>query len=140
MISEHAVLTVDDEPANCRAVRRTLADDCRVLSAGSGAEALALMACEPVALVITDQRMPGMSGTELLSRAKMLYPDTVRIVLSGYTDLATVTAAINEGAIYKFLTKPWEHDALREDIRLAFHHHEQRTANQAALRAAPANP
>ena len=72
--------------------------------------------------------MPGMNGAEFLSRVKKLYPETVRIVLSGFTDLATVTAAVNEGAIYKFLTKPWEDDALREDIRQAFHRYEQQTA------------
>ena len=64
--------------------------------------------------------MPGTSGTELLSKVKEMYPDTVRMVLSGYTDLAAVTAAINEGAIYKFLTKPWNDEELRLQIRDAF--------------------
>jgi response regulator RpfG family c-di-GMP phosphodiesterase len=64
--------------------------------------------------------MPEMSGTEFLARVRQLYPDTVRIVLTGYTDLDSVTGAINRGAIYKFLTKPWDDDLLREQIREAF--------------------
>ena len=64
--------------------------------------------------------MPDMSGTEFLSRVRQLYPDTVRLVLTGYTDLESVTGAINQGAIYKFLTKPWDDDQLREQIREAF--------------------
>jgi FixJ family two-component response regulator len=64
--------------------------------------------------------MPGISGTQFLSRVKEMYPDTMRIVLSGYTDLATLTDAINRGAIYKFLTKPWDDEELRREIREAF--------------------
>ena len=71
-------------------------------------------------VVISDQRMPDMSGTEFLSRVRQLYPQTVRLVLTGYTDLESVTDAINRGAIYKFLTKPWDDDQLRDQIREAF--------------------
>ena len=67
--------------------------------------------------------MPEMSGTEFLSRVKAIHPNTVRIVLSGYTDLKSVTDAINEGAIYKFLTKPWDDQQIREQIRQAFLYH-----------------
>lgn len=135
--TSRALLLVDDEPNNLRALKRALGrDGYEIHTATSARQALEILAQTPISVIMSDQRMPGMSGTELLSRAKTLYPDTVRIVLSGYTDLTTVTAAINEGAIYKFLTKPWEHDVLREDIRLAFHHHEQRTGGQTA----PATP
>jgi DNA-binding NtrC family response regulator len=71
-------------------------------------------------VIITDQRMPGMTGVELLRRAKTLYPDTIRMVLSGYTELQSVTDAINEGAVYRFLTKPWDDEQLREQVRKAF--------------------
>jgi FixJ family two-component response regulator len=74
--------------------------------------------------------MPDMSGTEFLGRVRDLYPDTVRMVLSGYTDLATITDAINHGAIYRFLTKPWNDDELREHIRAAFRAHERRAAGE----------
>jgi len=79
-----------------------------------------MMAKQPAQVVISDQRMPDMSGTEFLSRIRQLYPDTIRMVLTGYTDLESVTGAINRGAIYKFLTKPWDDDQLREQIREAF--------------------
>ena len=59
-------------------------------------------------VIVSDQRMPQMNGTEFLSQVKTMYPDTVRLVLSGYTDLRSVTEAINRGAIYKFMTKPWQ--------------------------------
>ena len=68
--------------------------------------------------------MPEMNGTEFLSRVKDIYPNTVRIVLSGYTDLKSVTDAINQGAIYKFLTKPWDDKELRQTIAQAFQHHD----------------
>jgi len=67
--------------------------------------------------------MPEMSGTEFFSQVKAIYPNTVRIVLSGYTDLKSVTDAINEGAIYKFLTKPWDDQQIREQIQQAFSYH-----------------
>jgi DNA-binding NtrC family response regulator len=73
-----------------------------------------------VQVILSDQRMPEMSGTEFFSRVRQLYPDTIRIVLTGYTDLDSVTGAINRGAIYKFLTKPWDDDLLREQVREAF--------------------
>lgn len=74
-------------------------------------------------VIISDQRMPEMSGTEFLSQVKAIHPNTVRIVLSGYTDLKSVTDAINQGAIYKFLTKPWDDSQIREHIQQAFHYH-----------------
>jgi signal transduction histidine kinase len=117
VISEHAVLAVDDEPANQRAVSRALGDDCRVLSAGSGGEALAMMAREPVALVIADQRMPGMSGAEFLAETVERYPAVIRIVLTGYTDVDTLLEAINRNQVYHFLGKPWQPRELRQVVR-----------------------
>ncbi|MGH8432911.1 MAG: response regulator, partial [Pseudomonas sp.] len=76
-----------------------------------------------VQVILSDQRMPEMNGTEFLSRVKDLYPATIRIVLSGYTDLKSVTDAINQGAIYKFLTKPWDDAQLRSTIAQAFQHY-----------------
>ena len=116
MLREHTVLAVDDEPANLRAVRRTLSDDCRVLTAGSGREALEMMACEPVALVIADQRMPGMSGAAFLAETVERYPPVIRIVLTGYTDVDTLLEAINRGHVYHFLAKPWQARELRQVV------------------------
>jgi len=116
-----ALLVVDDEPNILSALRRLLRrENYRVLTASSGAEALEILAKEPVRVIVSDQRMPEMSGIELLSRVKGLYPDTVRIILSGYSELRTVTDAINEGAVWKYLTKPWDDESIKEEIRHAF--------------------
>lgn len=100
--------------------------DCRVLTACSAEEGLEQLALNKVQVIVSDQRMPMMSGIEFLGRVKELYPDTVRMVLSGYTDLQTVTEAVNRGAIYHFLTKPWEDEMLKEYIRTAFRHYHAR--------------
>ncbi|MES2116137.1 MAG: EAL domain-containing protein [Pseudomonadota bacterium] len=118
------VLLVDDEPHILAALKRVLRQDgYYILTAGSAQEGLELLALNAVQVVVTDQRMAGMSGTEFLSIAKNLYPDTVRLILSGYTDLATVTESVNEGAVFKFLAKPWDDDELRGNIRDAFRHY-----------------
>jgi diguanylate cyclase (GGDEF)-like protein/PAS domain S-box-containing protein len=115
------ILLVDDEPSILSSLRRLLRPDgYRVLTAASGAEALELAAQHDVQVVLTDQRMPQMTGTELLHRMCVIAPDTVRMVLSGYTDLDTITQAVNEGDIFKFMTKPWDDDQLRANIRDAF--------------------
>lgn len=117
----NTLLLVDDEPGILAALKRLLRlDGYRVLTASGGQEALDLLALNRVQVIVTDQRMPGMSGSEFLAVAKELYPDTIRLILSGYTDLQTLTDSINRGAIYKFLTKPWNDEALREQIHEAF--------------------
>ncbi|HET6718407.1 MAG TPA: EAL domain-containing protein, partial [Rhodocyclaceae bacterium] len=119
------LLLVDDEAGILSALKRSLRQDgYDILTAGSAREGLNILATHPVQVIVSDQRMPEMNGTEFLSRARDLYPDTVRLVLSGYTDLGSVTEAINRGAIYKFLTKPWDDAALKKDVREAFRHHE----------------
>ena len=91
-----------------------------ILPATNGVDALSLLALHPVGVIITDQRMPGMSGTELLARVRAMHPKSIRIVLSGYTGLDSITEAINRGEIYKFLTKPWKDEELLETVRVAF--------------------
>jgi diguanylate cyclase (GGDEF)-like protein/PAS domain S-box-containing protein len=118
---ERTLLLLDDEENILRALTRLLRrDGYKILSATSAREAFELLGRHEVHVVISDQRMPDISGTEFLSQVRTLYPDTVRLVLSGYTDLRTVTEAINRGAIYKFLTKPWDDEELRREIREAF--------------------
>jgi diguanylate cyclase (GGDEF)-like protein/PAS domain S-box-containing protein len=118
---QQTLLLVDDEVNILSALKRVLRrEGYQVLTAENTDLAFELLAKFPVQVIISDQRMPGMSGTEFLERAKMLYPNTVRIILSGYTDLASITEAINRGAIYHFLTKPWEDDKLRAEVREAF--------------------
>ncbi|MEA1922850.1 MAG: response regulator [Pseudomonadota bacterium] len=113
-----AILLVDDEEMILNALRRVLASfEWDVLIAESGAQALKIMARRPIALIISDQRMPGMSGLELLNLVKKEYPDTVRIVLTGYAEMDVVVKAINQGEVYRFFTKPWNNDELLETIR-----------------------
>jgi len=125
------LLLVDDEANILSALMRLLRrDGYDILTALSAIEGLELLATHPVDVIISDQRMPGMSGVEFLRRAKTLHPETVRLVLSGYTDLQAVTDAINEGAIYKFLTKPWDDGILRANIDEAFRHKEMADENR----------
>ncbi len=119
------LLLVDDEPYILSALKRMLrGEGYQILSANSASEGLELMAKNDVQVILSDQRMPEMSGTEFLGRVKDLYPDTVRIVLSGFSDLETIIQAVNQGAIYKFLSKPWDDALLREQIRDAFRYFE----------------
>ena len=119
------LLIVDDEPGVLSALKRVLRrDGYEILAVGSAREGFDVLATHEVQVIISDQRMPEMNGSEFLSRVRELYPDTIRIVLSGYTDLDTIVAAVNHGAIYRFLTKPWDDDLLREHIREAFRHQE----------------
>ena len=119
--SGQTLLLVDDEPNILNSLSRLLRrEGYTILTTTSPLDAFELLARQPVHVILSDQRMPEMSGTEFFSRVRQLYPDTIRIVLTGYTDLDSVTGAINRGAIYKFLTKPWDDDVLREQIREAF--------------------
>lgn len=128
-LPERTLLLVDDEPAILSSLKRLFRrEGYRLLSAGGGAEALELLASVDVGVVISDARMPEMSGSEFLGRVRELHPDTVRIMLSGYTDLKAVTSAVNRGEIFRFLTKPWDDDDLIGTVRDAFHHHESRHA------------
>lgn len=124
------LLLVDDEESILKALQRMLRREGYVIHlAASGEEGLAILAREPIGVIITDQRMPAMTGSQFLSKVKETYPDTIRIVLSGYTELNSITDAINRGAIYKFLTKPWDDQLLREQIADAFTHCELKSEN-----------
>ncbi|MBL8199223.1 MAG: response regulator [Chromatiales bacterium] len=128
------VLFVDDEPNVLDSIRRQLRKSCEILTATSGAEALALLKdTGPVALVISDMRMPGMSGAELLAKIRDLYPDTVRMILSGQADLDSTIAAINDGHIFRFLTKPSHEDALRRAVVAGLEQHELITTRKELL-------
>ncbi|MFT3859483.1 MAG: EAL domain-containing protein [Aquabacterium sp.] len=128
---QRTLLVVDDDPNIVASLKRLLRPDgYRVLTASCGEEGLRLLAANEIDVILSDQRMPGLTGVEFLQRAKALYPDTLRMVLSGFTELRTVTAAINEGAIYKFLTKPWEDEHLRRHVHEAFHQKEMADENR----------
>ncbi|MEO6423755.1 MAG: diguanylate cyclase [Candidatus Nitrotoga sp.] len=122
---ERIILIVDDEVEIGAALARMLRRySYKILRAKSGNEGLALLAEHDVGVVLSDQRMPEMTGIEFLSQVKELYPQTIRIILSGYTDLEVVMDAINRGAIYKFFTKPWDSEILCAELLEAFRHRE----------------
>jgi DNA-binding NtrC family response regulator len=120
----YKILIVDDEPANLRTLARLFRDDYEVLTAASGDEALALLGQHDVALLITDQRMPGMTGIELLKKTVPLRPRMVRIILTGYTDVDALVEAINCGQVYRYVAKPWDNEDLRLTVRRGLEHFE----------------
>lgn len=121
---KYKILLVDDEAANLRVLERLFAREFDVLTASSGAEALNLLTIYDFALIITDQRMPEMSGIEFLKRAAEMRAQTVRIILSGYTDAVDLVESINSGVVYQYITKPWSNDDLLQTVRLAMEYYE----------------
>jgi response regulator RpfG family c-di-GMP phosphodiesterase len=124
----YKIMIVDDEPANLRTLERLFRDDYSVITAQSGADALSLLEQHDVALIMTDQRMPAMTGIELLERTVALRPHMVRLLLTGYTDLSALIQAINSGNVYRYLTKPWNNDDLRLTVSRALEHYEVKKA------------
>ncbi|HUW39008.1 MAG TPA: HD domain-containing phosphohydrolase [Rhodocyclaceae bacterium] len=113
------LLCVDDEQNILSALRRLFRQDgYRILTAGSGEEGIGLMEREPVDLVISDMRMPGMDGAHFLERVSSRWPDTLRILLTGHADVASTIAAINKGRIFRYIAKPWDD----QDVRLIVRH------------------
>lgn len=117
------VLLVDDEANILASLKRTLRrEGYDILTAESAAEGFSLLARNDVQIIISDQRMPEMNGTEFLSRVKSLYPNTVRMVLSGYSEISAVTDSINKGAVYRFMLKPWDDEKLKVEVSGALRH------------------
>ena len=118
---ENTLLLLDDDENVLASLKRLLRrDNYRIFSAGDAPAAFEILANQKVGVIVSDQRMPGMTGVEFLRRVKELYPDSVRMVLSGFTEIDSVTDAINQGAVYRFLTKPWDDSLLRANIAEAF--------------------
>lgn len=114
------MLVVDDEPDNLDLLYRTFRRDFQVLKAESGIQALEVLSAEgEVAVIISDQRMPEMKGTEFLSRTVPQFPDTMRIILTGFTDVEDLVEAINSGQVYKYITKPWDPSELKAVVQRA---------------------
>ena len=124
----YKIMVVDDEPANTRLLQRLFRNDYEVVAAGSGTEALRLLEQYDFALIITDQRMPDMTGIEILKRTAGLRPHMVRIILTGYTDVETLVEAINSGHVYKYVSKPWNNEELRLMVSRALEHYETNKA------------
>lgn len=124
----YKILIVDDEAANLRMLERLFRHQFEIISATSGGEALELLRLYDVALIISDQRMPVMTGIEFLKRAAEMRQHTVRIILTGYTDARDLVEAINSGVIYKYVAKPWVNEELQQTVKRALQHYETNKA------------
>ena len=113
------VLFVDDEERILRSLRMQFRGRYDVLTAGSGAEAIEVVRGRLVHAVVSDQRMPGMLGAELLSRVRDISPATMRLLLTGYSDMQAIVASVNEGEIFRFIEKPWQQQRLLEAVEQA---------------------
>jgi len=123
MAAKPCLLVVDDEPDLVQSVQDLLRFDYRVLGAMRAADGLQLMQTERVHLIMSDQRMPEMTGVELLAKVKEKHPDTVRLLFTAYADLTAVIDAINEGNVYRYISKPWQVDDLKATLRQAYDHY-----------------
>ncbi|HIA55515.1 MAG TPA: response regulator [Candidatus Melainabacteria bacterium] len=129
MAMRHKILLVDDEEANVRLLKRVLSDEYDTVEALSGQDGLNLLKEHDISLIITDQRMPGMTGVQLLKESLAIRPDAMRILLTGYTDVQALIDAINSGHVYKYVPKPWDRDELRVTVRRAIETYELKQRN-----------
>jgi signal transduction histidine kinase len=119
MRPKHTILVVDDEPDVVKSVQDLLRFDYKVLGATRASDALRLINEQSVHVVLTDQRMPEMTGVDFLRKLREQFPDTVRLLITGYADIRAVIDAINQGNVYRYITKPWEPEELQSVIREA---------------------
>jgi response regulator RpfG family c-di-GMP phosphodiesterase len=117
--SRHCLLIVDDEPHVCDSVHDLLRREFRVLKANSAPEGCRIMQEEEVHIIMSDQRMPQVTGVELLTKIKVRHPQAIRMLFTGYADLESIIAAINQGHIYQFIKKPWQPEELQAAVRQA---------------------
>lgn len=133
----HTVLCVDDEQFVVASLARLLRHDYNVLTATSGEDALALVQHHKVDVLVSDQRMPGMKGVDLLRRVKDASPATMRILLTGYADLNAIVDSVNEGEVFRYITKPWKNEVLRYTVNVAAKAAAETAAQQQEMAALP---
>jgi len=131
-----AILIVDDSHNVLSSLRRILIDEpYDVYTAGSGIEGITILKTHPkIKVVISDEKMPGMSGAEFLSKVKSLYPEIIRIILTGCADIEAVMKAVNNGEIYRFFTKPWNEYDLKFAINAALHKYNMEEKNRILIK------
>lgn len=133
-MGDYTILVVDDEVSVLNAIFRVFRKDgYQILRSDNPGDALKLLEEHFCHLIISDYRMPGMDGVSFLREAMRLRPDAIRMILSGYADCSTIISAINDGGIYKFLTKPWEDDILKSEVRYALERYELQSVNKKLL-------
>src|SRR5678815_933321 len=118
IFKDAAVLYVDDEAANLTSFAYCFDDQFLVRTAGSAEEAMLILSREPVALLLADQRMPGMTGAQLCALARERHPDVVRMIVTAYADIGDAVAAINTGQVARYILKPWREEAMLEILQL----------------------
>lgn len=133
IIERGQVLVIDDEAEILKTLRRQLRKEFDVYPAKNAEEGLAIMRQRPIQIIVSDQRMPGMQGAELLKHAKEKYPDAIRLLLTGYADIEAVIQAINEGQVFGYISKPWNPDELLATLRKAYKKYRTTDRNQRLL-------
>lgn len=132
---EDSILIVDDEQSVIAAIRRSLIEEpYKIIAANNGLEGLNLLKQQKVKVVISDEKMPQMTGSEFLSIVKEEYPETIRIMLTGHANLIAIMKAVNSGEIYRFFTKPWDDIELKFAIRSAIEKYDLETENRRLLK------
>ncbi len=129
------ILYVDDEVNNLHSFKAAFRRDFNVFTAESATEGRKILDEEVIEVIVTDQRMPGMTGVEFLESIIPVYPDPIRILLTGYTDIQAVIDAINKGQVYHYLTKPWEEQQLRNIINKAYEVYSLRAENKELMKS-----
>jgi DNA-binding NtrC family response regulator len=124
------VLYVDDEINNLNSFKAAFRRDFEIFTAISAKEGRKILDSQEIGVIITDQRMPGMTGIEFLESILPVYPDTIRILLTGFSDINAVMDAINRGQVYKYLVKPWQNDELKMYIENALEIYHLRKENK----------
>jgi len=131
--SKHVILLVDDEPEILFSLRGLLRREFEIHTAESGTEALDILRQKAIHVIMTDQRMPDMTGVQLLHRVAVDYSQVIRMVFTGYADIKAVIDAVNQGHIYRYITKPWDPDELIGVLRQACAAHDQLNEHQNLL-------
>ena len=134
-MNKKKILCVDDDPIILKALERLFRkENYDIYKAESGDEALSILEKTPIDLVISDYKMPELSGVELLKKIKKKYPTTTRIILSAYADIDSVVSAINEGQIYRYCHKPWDNDNLKLTVKQSLEYHDLQKENRILMR------
>jgi DNA-binding NtrC family response regulator len=132
-IKKHPILLVDDEPEILFSLQGLLRREFELYTAESGAQALEILQQHPIHVIMSDQRMPEMTGVQLMHRVKDAHPEAIRIVFTGYADIRAVVDAINNVGLYRYITKPWDPDELIEVLHQAADRYEQIVEHQRLL-------
>ena len=137
-MQKHCILLVDDEQNILNSLSRLLrSDDREIITALEASAALEkLKSCQGVDLVISDNKLPNMSGVDFLIKVKQLYPDTIRVLITGYPDLESTIRAINNGQVYRFITKPWQNEEFKLLVKQALDYADILKDNRALLKIA----